>query len=64
MNKNHRISVGLTEEEFSDLQKIAETHRVSLAWVGRQAISEFLTSYQETKKLTLFPVREAQKVKR
>lgn len=61
MSKNHRISIGLTDQEFDDLQRIAETHRVSLAWVGRQAISEFLTAYQENNHPTLLPLREAQK---
>ena len=61
MNKNHRISIGLTEQEFNALQQIAEAHRVSLAWVGRQAISEFLDAYQENKNQKLLPLREAQK---
>ncbi|CRL14701.1 hypothetical protein [Phaeobacter italicus] len=61
MSKNHRISIGLTDQEFDDLQKIAEAHRVSLAWVGRQAISEFLSAYQENKNPSLLPLREAQK---
>lgn len=61
MSKSHRISIGLTDQDFDDLQRIAETHRVSLAWVGRQAISEFLAAYKENKNPTLLPLREAQK---
>ena len=61
MKKSHRISIGLTDQEFHDLQKIAETHRVSLAWVGQQAISELLRAYNENKSPTFNSLRNAQK---
>lgn len=41
-SKLNRISVGLSEREYADLQSLSERHRVSMAWLGRQAISEFL----------------------
>lgn len=40
--KLNRISVGLSEQELADLQRLSERHRVSMAWLGRQAIIEFL----------------------
>lgn len=64
MKKSHRISIGLTDHEFDDLQSIAEKHRVSLAWVGRQAITDFIAAYQETKTPTLPSLREVQKGKK
>lgn len=63
MSKSHRISISLTEQEFDDLQRIAEKHRVSLAWVGRQAIIDFIYTYQNNHNTTLPPVREVQKEK-
>lgn len=63
MSNSHRISIGLSEQEFASLQKIAEQNRVSLAWVGRQAISTFLASYQESHNTSLLPLGEAQKGK-
>ena len=41
-HKLHRISVGLSDEEHAELLAMSENHRVSLAWLGRQAITEFL----------------------
>ena len=61
MHKSHRISVNLSEEEYSNLQKIAETHRLSLAWIGRQAISDFLSAYQNEQATTLPPFGEVGK---
>ncbi len=57
----HRISVSLTNQEYADLQEVAEKHRVSLAWVGRQAISEFLSNHRNKENKTLLPIHEAQK---
>lgn len=42
MSQNHRISVGLSNTEHTELQELSEKHRVSVAWLGRQAIMEFL----------------------
>ncbi|WP_170401506.1 hypothetical protein [Ruegeria arenilitoris] len=61
MSKTHRISIGLTEQEFDDLQKVAEANRVSLAWIGRQAICEFLADYAHHDNDELLPLRAAQK---
>ena len=42
MPQNHRISVGLSDSEHTELRELSEKHRVSVAWLGRQAIVEFL----------------------
>ena len=42
MPENHRISVSLSNTEHTELQELSQKHRVSVAWLGRQAIVEFL----------------------
>jgi predicted transcriptional regulator len=42
----HRIAVNLDEDEFAELDAMADKHDVSLAWLGRQAVLEFLTRYR------------------
>ena len=42
MPQNHRISVGLSSTEHTELRELSEKHRVSVAWLGREAIVEFL----------------------
>lgn len=46
LQKSPRISVGLTATEHAELQAIAEANHISMAWVGRQAILEFLEKYR------------------
>ena len=41
-SKGHRITVGLTEEEYSVLERIAALHDTSLSWVVRRSVSEYL----------------------
>ena len=42
MPQSHRISVGLSSREHTELRELSEKHHVSVAWLGRQAIAEFL----------------------
>ena len=42
MASKHRISLNLTEEEYREVAALAEKARVSRAWIGRQALIEFL----------------------
>jgi hypothetical protein len=42
----HRIAVNLDDEEFSELEAMADRHDVSLSWIGRQAVLEFLSRYR------------------
>lgn len=41
-----RLSISLPEQEYKELLALAEKHHISLAWLGRQAIVEFLERYQ------------------
>ena len=42
-----RISISLPEQEYRELSALAEKHHISLAWLGRQAVVEFLERYQD-----------------
>jgi hypothetical protein len=41
----HRIAVNLDDQEFVALAEMARKHAVSLSWLGRQAILEFVDRY-------------------
>jgi predicted transcriptional regulator len=41
----HRIAVNLDDQEFAALAEMARKHDVSLAWLGRQALLEFVNRY-------------------
>lgn len=43
---SHRLSVSLTEEQHTELAKIAEKNKVSVAWVVREAIERLLRDEQ------------------
>lgn len=45
--KPQRISVGLSDAEYAELNALKDRHQVSLAWLGRQAILELLEKYRE-----------------
>lgn len=38
-----RTSVSLPSEDYAELERIAEQHRVSVAWVVREAVTRYLT---------------------
>lgn len=42
----NRVSVGLSDKEYAELKALSDKHRISLAWLGRQAIVEFLERYR------------------
>ena len=42
----HRVSVNLAEEEYRELSVMANKYLVSMAWLGRQAIRDFLERYR------------------
>ena len=42
-----RISISLPERDYAALCALAEKHDISLAWLGRQAVAEFLERYQD-----------------
>lgn len=45
--KPPRLSVTLTPAEHTELLALKDAHRVSLAWLGRQAIVEFIEKYRD-----------------
>ena len=45
----YRVSVNLGEQEFEDLAEMSEKYRVSLAWLGRQAIADFIEKHKKEK---------------
>ena len=47
MPSKHRLSVNLTPEEHREIAALAETSRVSKAWIGRQALIEFLKRHRD-----------------
>ena len=47
MPSTHRLSVNLSPEEHREIAALAEASRVSRAWIGRQALIEFLERYRE-----------------
>jgi len=45
MAAKQRVTVNLTDQEYQQLVALSEAKRVSLAWLGRQAIIELLDRY-------------------
>ncbi|MDE0461738.1 MAG: ribbon-helix-helix domain-containing protein [Caldilineaceae bacterium] len=50
-----RFSVSLNVNEYAELATMAEKHRVSMAWLVRNAVAEFLDRYR--KEETQLPLR-------
>jgi len=46
MSSKQRITVNLSEDEHKQLLAIAEKHHVSMAWIGRTSINNFLEDYR------------------
>lgn len=42
MANKERLTVNLSTEEYQELQALAHTQNVSMAWLGRRAISQLL----------------------
>ena len=38
----YRVTINIDDVEYRQLSALSDKHRVSLAWLGRQAIREFL----------------------
>ena len=47
MSSKHRVSLNLTLEEYREIAALAKHARVSKAWIGRQALIEFLERYRD-----------------
>ena len=48
-----RITISLDEETYQELNKIAGSHRVSVSWLARYAIDEFLDQCRKGRKIQL-----------
>jgi len=46
MATKNRVTVNLADGEYKKLAALSDKHRVALAWLGRQAIMEFLERYE------------------
>jgi hypothetical protein len=42
-----RVTVSVDERDYEQLSTLAEEHRVSLAWLVRYAVGDFLTRYRQ-----------------
>lgn len=47
MAAKQRISVSLSAKEYKELLALAGKYHISLAWIGRQAVAEFLERYRD-----------------
>jgi len=47
MSANRRITINLTNAEYSALSQLAERFHVSLAWLGRRALAELAKKYSD-----------------
>jgi hypothetical protein len=42
-----RVSINLDDSEYAELAGLAERHKLSMAWIGRTAILEFLDRHRD-----------------
>lgn len=47
MATKHRVTINIDDREFRQLAALSDKHRVSLAWLSRQAIIEFLECHED-----------------
>lgn len=57
MSSKNRVTVNLSEEEHADVFSMAGNFNVSVAWIGRQAIREFLQKYRDASKDLPLPLK-------
>lgn len=48
MAAKHRITVNLTRDEYEALLALSNQNQVSMAWLGRRAITEMIDRYAES----------------
>lgn len=46
MAARHRVTINLESDEYRELSALSGKHRISLAWLGRQAIIDLLERYR------------------
>lgn len=47
MTSKERLTVNLEKSEYLELQELAKENNVSMAWLGRQAITRLLEQYKQ-----------------
>ena len=47
VTSKERLTVNIDENEYRELQELARQHNVSMAWLGRQAITRLLQQYKQ-----------------
>lgn len=55
-----RLSVGLDPASYAKLSRLADRHEVSLAWMIRKAITDFIERQQENDQMELPLQRRAE----
>ena len=60
----HRISISLADDEYRELSDVAANSRVSMAWLARQALIEFLERQRTKAQMGLASVQELQRAAR
>ncbi len=57
----HRISISLADDEYAELSDIATNSRISMAWLARQALIEFLERQRKRRAPAPIPVQAVQR---
>jgi predicted transcriptional regulator len=60
----HRISLSLDDDEYARLSSVALQSRVSMAWLARQALIEFLERQKDQRATAPVPLRVSQEAAR
>ena len=47
MTSKERLTVNIEKDEYQELQELAKRHNVSMAWLGRAAITRLLEQYKQ-----------------
>ena len=55
MTTKERFTVNIDADHLERFQRMAERHDVSLAWLGRQAIVQFLANHEGPQSELPFP---------
>ena len=61
MATKERLTVNIDAAQFEQLQRLAEEHEVSMAWLGRHAIARFLANESLQTEMPFLPVPAAQR---
>lgn len=59
MTSKNRLTVNLSDQEYSTLANLAEKIKVSKAWLGRKAISELLERARSDERQLTLPLARA-----